>query len=124
MTGDGLMASKRTVSRIIRLTEEENERIEELAAEHRISFSAYMRESALYRESASIPREMYNLMEELITQVKKIGVSINQIAHYCNANKEILKIEYERCTDLQRTIEKKVMLLIREIRSMRSDGNN
>jgi len=110
------MGAKRTVTRIIRLTEEENEAIEELAMKHRKTFSAYMRESALNRNEYFFPQEMMDLIEELIRQTRMIGININQIVKFCNAQGDVTKIDYERLLDLLHLIEKKVSSVIAEIR--------
>lgn len=110
------MNPRRTIMRKLRLTEEENTAIEELALQSRKTFSAFLRECALDANSYRFPREMWDLLEDLTKQIKKIGVNINQVVHYCNEKKGITVIEFEQLRDLLISIERKIDIVIDELR--------
>jgi len=64
----------------LRLSDEEYNRLQSYAQEHQeISFSTFIKESALaYQEQGYIPRDP-NVVNELVSSVRKIGRVINQV---------------------------------------------
>lgn len=97
----------RTVVKHVRLTEEEANRLDELADQSGMSISGYIRMAILGMKKEKIPFEMMEQIRELNYQCRKIGTNINQIAHICNAREEVTIFNYENLTRLQNQLLKK-----------------
>lgn len=86
--------TKRTVRKTIRFTEEEARKLEIVAEAKGIALSELIRKKALdlpipERISPKKLAKRNREFRELLYQVNKIGVNLNQIARYCNQYREI-----------------------------------
>lgn len=108
------MNEKRTrqVQRIIRLTEEENQllksRIEESPYD---TFQNYARHLLLAGE---IHFYDYSILHQLLAEVKRIGVNINQVVKAINVYQEITQEDIEELLDYQEELENLVSEKLKE----------
>ena len=97
----------RTVVKHIRLTMEEADHLEQEAMQSNKSVSAYIRYRIFEEKKPQVPPELMEKLQELIYHNQKIGNNINQIAHICNAKKEVTVFEYEKLLGYQQQLEKR-----------------
>ena len=75
----------------IRLTEDELYKIDSKAQKLRMSRSKFLFQSALHQKIITLDN---TAMKQLISELRKIGININQIAIWCNMGKlECVHIE-------------------------------
>ena len=75
----------------IRLTEDELYKIDSKAQKFRMSRSKFLLQSALHQKIITLDN---TAMKQLISELRKIGININQIAILCNMGKlECVHIE-------------------------------
>ena len=97
----------------IRLTEDELYKIDSKAQKLRMSRSKFLLQSALHQKIITLDN---TAMKQLISELRKIGININQIAILCNMGKlecvhiedtksEITKV-WEELTKLRKDVKK------------------
>lgn len=82
------MAKKRTVILATKVEPSEAEQIKENAKKRGITTSEFLRRTALSIELPKTKKQECDL-KQLIYEVNKIGINLNQIARYVNTNKEL-----------------------------------
>lgn len=100
---------KRQIKKTIRFTEEEIEKLERVAKGKGITLSELIRKKALdvelpQRISPERLAKRNQVFRQLAYEINRIGVNLNQIARYCNRNREI------DCLVLQEILETKRLL--------------
>lgn len=98
---------KRVVRKTFRLTPEEAEKLSLDAACERMSESKYIRFKVFGQDRRRIPGEVMEKLEELNYLNRKIGTNINQVAHLCNAKKQVADFDYRNLLKNQIELEKK-----------------
>lgn len=84
----------------IRLNDEELEKIENLASEKRLSTAKYCRDKLLYDKSHKAKTTTKEQIE-LLNQLNKIGVNLNQLAHRANKNESLNSLVNEFLENLK-----------------------
>ena len=91
----------------IRLDEDEFNKLEEKAKLARSSTAKFCRDKLLYEKSHKAKSTTSNQIE-LLNQLNKIGVNLNQLAHRANKNESLNSLVNEFLENLQafKTLEK------------------
>jgi len=86
--GDGMAKRVHSVSKLLRMTPEESKMLEEKAVQAGMVESAYLR--LLISQKPNDYPEVRRLLKDLINEVNRIGVNINQIV--CNHNSGLYSV--------------------------------
>ena len=111
LIGDiGNFMEKREVRKTVRFSREEVERLEQIANAKGITLSDLIRRSVL---KIPIPERMSpeklakknEALREVAYELNKIGINVNQIARYCNKNREVDALVLEKLIQIERKLE-------------------
>ena len=84
----------------IRLNDDEFNKIENLASQKRLSTAKFCRDKLLYEKKQIATATTINQVE-LLNQLHKIGVNLNQLAHRANKNESLNNLISEFIEELQ-----------------------
>lgn len=105
---------KRGRSALVRLTENELERLEKKIKESGLSKEAYMRRACL--DDAAIVIVDPELLKKIYGEINRLGNNINQVAHLANANKNITDVELRQVIGWQQELQ---ITVSRELKGVR-----
>jgi len=72
-----------------RLSEDEKEKVKQMAKDFGLSVSDYLRLQILNSPQLRRKKIQCREYEQLLREINKIGVNLNQIARYCNYKRDI-----------------------------------
>jgi len=92
------MRTNKNIRKTIRFNEQEYVHVLKQIEEHHLSFATVARSAILNQEIKS------KLEIEMVYQVNKIGININQVAHYVNTKKCIDMQVLQTLVNIERTL--------------------
>lgn len=92
------MRNNKNVRKTIRFSDDEYAYIKKQLEEHHLSFAVLARSAILNQEIVS------KLEVEMVYQVNKIGINLNQIAHHVNTKKCIDMQVLQMLVNIERTL--------------------
>ena len=91
---------KRDIKKTVRLSKDEDIKLNEMLQKHNLTFSNYARAKILNQKIKS------KITNDLIYEVSKIGNNLNQISKYVNTTKRLDLDILQSLVNIERTLEK------------------